>query len=279
MSVTLAERPMGRDFDSQGGTIAYLAVTGPSDTEADIKAAVEAEAPDSYLGFPRGDPRAREIAVHLDGSPRLWDVEVVYGSIRAKLTPPATGTVVWSLQTTGGTQNVKAGIVPGVPYTDPSVTTLPVDWGEAIGSDKDEISGVEITIPTLTIRATKYVAAGSIDPLRRNAFLLTGRVNDAVVSLDGLEFQPGEVLFMGLSATKRTDVSPADYECVFEFQCSPNVEGLTIGTVVDIDKKGWQYLDLTYEDRESDGFKHRKLIVVTAFDVYNEGDFSVLGLE
>lgn len=278
MSVTVAQRPMGKEFDGSGGRIGYIAFCESGDDEADVVSAVEADAPTTYLGFARGKPRAIEINIGDDGEPSTWDVEVPYGVIRASLTPPATGTTVWSVTTAGGTQHITSGIASGTAYADPGVSTIPADWGGVIGATKDGIEGVDITVPQYSVRATKYVAAGSIAALKAAAFALTGTVNSDSVTYDGDAFAAGELLFLGMTATKRTEVSPADYECTFEFAASPNATGITVGAITGIDKEGWDYLDVTFEDRESDGFMYKVPIIATVHQVYEREAFAALGL-
>jgi hypothetical protein len=278
MSIHVAQRPLGREFDGSGARIGFIAFCDAGEDEAAVIAAVEAEAPGSYLGFSRGEVRATEIGIDNSGEASVWDVEVPYGRAGGTLIPPPTGTVIWSGTTAGGSQHITSGLAPGDVFTDPSVSSLPVDWGLAIGATKDGIAGVDITVPVDAFRATKYIAAASWPALRAAIKALTGTVNDDSWTADGETFEAGEVLFLGATWAKRTEVDPPDYEVTFEFAASPNVEDLDIGGIIGIDKEGWDYLDITYEDTEDAGFLAKKPIIATIHKVYRRADFAALGL-
>lgn len=279
MSVIVQERPLGRDFeDGVGGRIGYVAFCDNGEDEDDVVAAVEAVAPASYAGTARGPIRVRELAFDSADVPNVWDVEVPYGVVRSRLNVPVTGQTIWSGTTSGGTAHVGSPLEPGTPYTDPTVTSLPIDWGSAIGATKDGIGGVDVPAPLFTVRAVKYVAQADINTLRSAAFELTGCVNDASFALDGQTFDEGEVLFLGMTWAKRTEVDPYDYECSFEFSCSLNAEDLVVGDISVDFKEGWQYLDITYSEKEDAGFLYKKPIIATVHTVSRKGDLSDLGL-
>jgi hypothetical protein len=278
MPIIVKQRPLGKRFDGSGATIGYLARCTDRETEEQVVAAVEAEAPESYRGFTRGEISAEEINFDEEGEASEWDVEVPYGRAGGRLVPPATGTVVWSGTTAGGTQHITSGLTMQGVYTDPGVASLPMDWGQSIGATKDGIEGVDIVVPVDAFRATKYVAAAQWPALRSNIKALTGAVNDDVWTADGEAFEAGEVLFMGATWAKRSEVDPADYEVTFEFAASQNVADLTIGGILGIDKEGWDYLDITYEDKEDSGFFYKKPIIATVHQTYRRGNFGALGL-
>jgi hypothetical protein len=280
MAIQVEQRPLGKQFDGSGATIGFIAFCTDGESEDDVVAAVEAAAPSSYRGFSRGQVRAEEINIDDEGEAAVWDVEVPYGRAGGRLVPPPTGSVVWSGTTSGGTQHITSGLAMQGVYTDPSITELPADWGQVIGATKDGIAGVDIVVPVDAFRATRYVAATAWPALRSNIKALTGTVNDSAWTADGEEFQAGEVLFMGATWAKRppSEVDPPDYEVVLEFAASPNVEGLAIGEIEGIEKEGWDYLDLTYEDREDGGFFYKRPIIATIHQVYRRGNFAVLGL-
>ena len=90
-------------------------------------------------------------------------------------------------------------------------------------------------------------------------------------------FAAGEVLFMGASGSKR---GSDDWEITFRFAASPNKTGLTVGDIVGIDKKGWEYMWVRYADAEDAAAKAivKKPVAVYVEKVYEEGDFSTLGI-
>ncbi len=72
-----------------------------------------------------------------------------------------------------------------------------------------------------------------------------------------------------------------DWEITCRFAASPNVTNLTIGDITGIDKKGREYLRVRYADAEDAATKAivKKPMAVSLEQVYEEGDFSLLGIE
>jgi len=280
MSVTVGEKK-GREVDGSSGTIIYVAICDDGETESDVITEVYAIAPSSYNGLSRAlKPKLSEIAFDTDtGFITHWLVEVPYGSIRARLVPPETGTVEWEGTTAGGTQHIGSPIALVFAYTDPDISTLPSEWGTSIGATKDSIAGTDIVVPVHSFRARKYISSGSFPTLLSNAYALTGKTNDDTWTGGPKTYAAGEVLCLGIESYRlRTEVTPHDYEISIGFASSPNVTGITIGGITDIDKKGWEYLDCTYQTTEDGGFLFQKLIVASVMQVYEEGNFGALGL-
>lgn len=277
--ITVAQRPLGKEFDGSGGRIGYVVICDDGEVEEDVIEAVAAVAPSSYTGLARGKVSAKEINIDpATGEPSMWDVEVPYGTNRARLVIP-TNTVVWSGTTTGGTAHRGVGTVRGVQYTSPT-GSVPEFAGLVIGGTPDGVAGVDYQIRVFSARATKYVAATDINAHRAAAFALTGQVNSGSFSADGQAFAAGEVLFGGMSWTKRTEVEPNDYECVFEFTMAPNKTNWTLdGTdIIVASKTGWQLLEFIYEKKSADGFISQVVSYVNVQTIYESGDFSTLGL-
>jgi len=104
-------------------------------------------------------------------------------------------------------------------------------------------------------------------------FALTGKVNNA--SWKG--FAAGEVLFLGVSGSKRGE---DDWEITFRFAASPNRTNIQIGNITVASKKGWEYLWVRYADVEDGGSNTlvKQPVAVYVEKVYEEGDFSALGI-
>jgi len=69
-------------------------------------------------------------------------------------------------------------------------------------------------------------------------------------------------------------------DCTRRFAASPNKTGLTIGDIVNINKKGWAYRWVRDADAADAAAKAivKKPIAVYVEKVYEEGDFSTLGI-
>jgi hypothetical protein len=136
------------------------------------------------------------------------------------------------------------------------------------------VEGVDVTVPVYNFSETHYIADAAVTGAYKAAlFGLTGRVNNAAFK----RFAAGEVLFLGASGSKRGD---EDRQITFKFAASPNVTGLTVGTITGIAKGGWQYMWVLYEEQEdataSKLVKRPKAVYVER--VYYDGNFSALGI-
>ena len=139
---------------------------------------------------------------------------------------------------------------------------------------EDSVEGVDITVPVYTFSETHYLSPGAINTAYKGTlFALTGRVNDA--PFKGLA--AGECLFLGAAGTQRGD---DPWEISFAFAGSPNVSGLSIGSIVGIEKKGWEYLWVRYQAAEDATAKMliRKPVAAYVERVYRDGSFGSLGI-
>jgi len=136
----------------------------------------------------------------------------------------------------------------------------------------DSVEGTDITVPVYAFTETHYIPDALVTAAyKATLFSLTGRTNKSTFK----GFQPGEVLFLGATGTKRgTD----DWEITFRFAASPNVTGITIGDIQNIAKGGWSYLWVRYSDAESEQVLVKQPIAVYVEQVYEEGEFSGLGI-
>jgi hypothetical protein len=138
----------------------------------------------------------------------------------------------------------------------------------------DSVEGCDITVPVYNFSETHYFAAGYVTgSYKATLFALTGRTNNAAFK----GFAEGEVLFLGASGSQRGDDS---WEITFRFAASPNVTGLTIGSITGIAKKGWEYLWVQYEDAEDSGSKSvvKRPASVHVERVYDSGSLAGLSI-
>jgi len=104
-------------------------------------------------------------------------------------------------------------------------------------------------------------------------FALTGRVNDGTFK----GFAAGECLFLGATGSKR---GSGDWEITYRFAASPNATNLTLGDITGINKKGFEYLWVRYEDVEDTTAKAlvKRATAVYVEKVYLDGDLDLLGI-
>jgi len=245
-----------------------------SDDEQALKLALRAAAPSSF--FQAAGPTTLAVVMKLDSvsldeqhTDGLWS-----GSAHYKLkdnSDPDTGDMVFTFDTTGGTQHITQSIATKHKYP----STAP-DLGGAIGVTGDSVEGVDITVPTYAFSETHYLPDAMVsDAYKGKLFKLTGTVCNAAFKGG----QAGEILFLGATGSKR---GQGDWEVTFKFAASPNVTGLTIGTLTAIEKKGWEYVWVRYVTKEV-GTGADKMITQTpkavyVEQVYYDGSFGDLGI-
>lgn len=136
---------------------------------------------------------------------------------------------------------------------------------------------MDITVPVYTFTETHTLAATTVtNAYKATLFGLTGRVNDA--SFKGLA--EGECLFLGAAGSRRGTSAEDLWEISFAFAGSPNVTGLSVGTISGIAKNGWEYLWVRYQEAEDTSAKMliRKPVAAYVERVYRDGSFSALGI-
>ena len=118
------------------------------------------------------------------------------------------------------------------------------DFKGGIGYNGKTFQGCDKVVGSLSFTITQYKPIENIT----NAFVqqleeCVGCVNNNVWR----GRQAGEVLFMGVSGSKRSE---DDYQLAFKFQSQPNASGLSVGEITGIQKGGWEHLWILYEDHE-----------------------------
>ena len=259
MAVTIHEK-----FDSREATegvqqsVAELVyVVQGTEDDATVRTLVQNTIPAFYAELP-----FQEYRIEPAGN-GLWDVTVRYSSQEGSESE-------FTFDTSGGTTHVSQSLETIAKYAPPEKTAP--DFKGAIGVTTDSVDGTDITVPVYSFTETHYIPQASVTPAyKATLFFLTGRTNLAAFK----GFQPGEVLFLGASGAKR---GKDDWEITFRFAASPNVTGLTVGDIQDIDKKGWEYLWVRYADAEDQNVLVKQPIAVYVERVYEKGDFAGLGI-
>jgi hypothetical protein len=254
-------------YDSRESTVGVenpsvdlLYVVDGTEDDAAVRALVEATIPAIYAGLVFQNYR---IAHQGSG---LWEVSVRYG----KLEPKQPGESSFSFDTGGGTTHITQSLATVNSYAPAGET--PPDFKGAIGVNNDSVEGTDITIPVYNFKETHYIPVALVTPAYKAIlFYLTGKVNAAPFK----GFAPGEVLFQGASGSQR---GQEDWEITFSFAASPNAVGLTMGDITGIDKKGWEYLWVRYQDAEDEDVLVKQPAAVYVEQVYPYGDFSLLGI-
>jgi len=259
MAIVVEEHPTSRSFGVgvKAGTTELVYRAFGDDDDLAIKAAVLAAAPVVYDGMAIENVDAR--AVDDD----FWEVVVRYSTLE--------GQSEYTFDTGGGNVRITQSISTINSY---AASGTPPDFQGAIGVTTDAVEGVDITSPVFNFTETHYIDDSLIDGAYKLAlFRLTGRVNDTTFK----GFAAGEVLFLGASGSKRGDEK---WAITFRFAASPNATGLSIGSISGVDKGGWEYLWVRYEDTaDTIAFALVKQpSAVYIEQVYYSDDFSDLGI-
>lgn len=176
----------------------------------------------------------------------------------------------FSFDTTGGTAHITQAKATISSYPAPGFGTP--SFGGAIGVTKDSIEGTDVIVPIYKSVEQYFFDNSVIDgAYKLTVFSLTGKVNNATFK----GFASGECLFEGARGTRK---GTGKWDISYHFAGSPNVTGLTVGTIAGIAKHGWNYLWFRYADFDSSGQLSRKLTCAIVDRVYDTADFSLLGI-
>jgi len=275
MAITVEEKPDSREStqgDTKSATLTYI-VRGTAD-DAAARAALAAEAPLTHDGLVRQTCAVDPVHIDSDNPAAcVWTGSVEYGQTSGA--PPQTGETAFSFDFGGGTQHIVTP-APGGSITGYAPGEEKAPPAHGIGDNGERCEGVDIMVPVYHFSETHYLSDSVVTPAyKRILFECTGKVN-----LDAFRgFEPGEVLFLGASGSKR---GAEDWEVPFRFAAKANREEFTVagGTITIPSCKGWDYLWLRFESKEDDDSKrmYRRAIAAYVAPVYEEFLFSSLGI-
>ena len=147
-----------------------------------------------------------------------------------------------------------------------------------VGLTKEGVDGVDVSVPQMTITATKVYEPEEITSQNIYELMkLTAKINAAPFVLRGMTFLIGELLFLGVTGTSK---GRTDWEMTYHFSASPNRQNIVINQTITVaSKRGHDYLWVMYKvDEKNDRFVHTPDIAFVS-KVYEEDDFGpVLGV-
>lgn len=210
----------------------------------------------------------------------VWDVFVSYSTVF-----PANESS-FTFETGGGTAHIERGRGTQSAYWNPALVDKAPDTFGVIGFDGESIAGTDIPVPVYHFAETHYFPPTLITGAYKSLLsILTGAVNNATFR----DFDRGEVMYLGAGGSKR---GAGDWEITFQFAASPNsdklvslgIDPLTIPGITqpqeEIDKLGWDYLWVRYEDSTDDVAKKlvKRPLAAYVDRVSYFADFSYLGI-
>ncbi len=178
-----------------------------------------------------------------------------------------------SFDTGGGTMHMIQSL--GTSFKAPSDAP---DYGGAIGVDADgNVEGVDVQMPTFNFQET-HTLSGTVvtDAWKKKVAGVTGTVNSGAFR----GFAAGEVLFLGASGSKSSRKKSASWEITFRFAVSANRSSLKVGDLTVSNKRGWDYLWVSYKTAVAANGKSlvKKPSAVYVEKVYPDGNFGALGI-
>ncbi len=242
MAITVEETHDSREGSTgpQGTDELRYVIEGTAD-QGEAKAALADEAPYTYDGKVRQTRQVKPIRVDVaNPDTSVWEGVAVYR--RPEDSEPETGDSVFSFDTTGGRAHITQSLETVGAYA-PAGKTAPNFHG-AIGVTRHGVEGCDIPVPVYNWTERRYLPSAYVTfAYRRSVFYLTGCINQD----DFREFESGEVLFRGARGSRRGD---RDWEVTFLFAASPNMQDIELGdgVITNVDKDGWEYLWVLYED-------------------------------
>lgn len=232
--------------------------------ESDAETALLAAIPDPYRGLP-----VVQYQIEPTESEFLWIGIVNYGKKQVR----ESGTGEYDFDV-GVKSEKRTQAIATTAYT--ASGTAP-DFKNAIGVSGDRIEGADINVPTFGFSVTRFVDAADVDAtLIGNLYSCAAKVNSASYTVKGVSYAAGELLFLGCSgALRRSD----QYALTYRFEANKNVTGQTVGGITGISKKGWEFLDVLYDDvadGSANNFVVKRPRAVYVHQVYETANFSTL---
>jgi hypothetical protein len=215
----------------------------------------------------------------------FWDVTVDWEDPQAvdDKAQLDVGDYKFSVSTTGGTARITTSLKTVMAYNALGSASNPLDaalnaipWFEqAIGVTRDgDVQGVDIVVPackfSIEYRQPKAViTAGYV----RTVEVLTGTCNNAIF----FGRAAGEVLFMGGDGSQGIKSDPT---WRYDFVRMPNLSGQRIGDILNVAKRGHDYLWVLFEETLDPAAKYvtKRPKAVYVEQVYQSTGFSALGI-
>ena len=266
MTIAVVEKQLSRPYevgDNASATLRYSVTGTASSTLAE--AAMVAFSPSKFQGLVRRSAKTDPVFVDTTNEPAcIWDGTVIYGLWKRD----DTGDSTYEFDTSGGTEHMTQSIETVGSYARTGETAG--DHKGAIGWTKHGVEGIDHIVGAYAWAERHYLAEAYITARwRKRVANLTGCINNTTFR----SFPAGEVMFVGAQGSYRQGND--DWEISFWFRQSKSRRNLEVGDITGIDKKGWEYLWVQYDD-DGDDIKIPLAAYVEQVQYY--GDFSVLGI-
>ena len=259
MAATIAEKLGSGDTTNDQKDVLYI-IQETTDEEV-AYALLAATAPTTLDGKARNSLSVSNIK----DSNSLWIGEVSY--INPDLVDePEVGTNTFSFSTGGGSRHITQARSVQAKYPEGAP-----DRKGAVGVAADgSVNGIDLDDSIYKWSMTLSIADAKVDNAYKARLAgLTNSVNND--TFDG--HAAGSVKFEGASGSKRGD---GNWDITYSFAAIQNVKDAIIGDIEDIDKDGWDYLEVAYKTVEDGGKLVSQPSAVYVSQVYPTGDFAQL---
>jgi hypothetical protein len=275
MTITMHElvesRPQTFGDDQNTAELIYR-LDGTHDDVA-AKAHADANCPLEYEGLTRVSVELEPIDPDEETATGAWKVTARYSGQQIV---QLGGEGDFAFEISGQTVHVTHSKATVAVKTIPDYT--PKNYKGAVGVSGPPgditIEGADVETRAFTWSETHRLSASTVTwAYRRQLAALYGKVNNA--SFRG--WPAYEVKFLGASGSKR---GRDEWEITFRFAQSPNVSGGSIGDITGIDKKGWEYVWVRFEEMEVDNALTARPVQanVEQLEGYGEVNFELLGI-
>lgn len=237
----------GEAFENDGATFEKLIETTNNETEADVRTALKAGTPTTYLDLIRD--RIDLQRTEVDG---VWEASVSYVASTSVSALPklAVGDVRWSITAgSGGTAKrtfSKSLVSEVASSTDYEFSGTAAELALGLKNDKGfSVEGIDVPVGSVQIqlqavRSAADVTAGFLNTLSAAA------VNKVVNSLAWNNFPAGTLQIVNTSANERAGTgAPWDITATMDYQ--PNLTSISVGNGLTVTAKdGHDELDVLY---------------------------------
>ncbi len=211
------------------------------------------------------------------GTSQIYDVGVLY--VPPSVAMSASNSVRIEIDTSGGSQHITQSISSIARYP-----TNAANFQGAIGVTADgSVEGTDIGARIFEFTITKTFAHGAYPDLSAIAFSgwhTNSNSQTFTDSVNGLTFTlaAGECLFKGARIARQGSTrADGALEVTYAMAGSPNLSGLTIGSITGIAKKGFEHVWVRYAP-DSDGTGANKVIIQRPLAAYVEKVFEATNL-
>lgn len=255
---------LGRDGSSR--IKGFVFFDPETEDEEDIENAAIAGLPSVYAGY---------VLNSVTLKPAGWNVFEAQGRYSALPSPDTSGSTPPEFSFEIGSENVKA-LIGFAKVSEGAVSGRDApDHGGLIGVTDDGVDGVDVPQPVYSFSEVHHFNFAAITQAYK-ALLATALVG-TVNATPFRGFAAGEVLSTGVSGS----VQGADlWSMRYQFAVLPNVAGLTLGPLTGITKRGWDYLEVHYDEEEDTTLKLtlKKPYAYTVHQVLRYSNYALFGI-